>query len=1515
MRTGLLLFFLCLAYVSAIFAQTSNYTPAYIVGKSLLYPQDIVMGQDGLLYVADGHSTRVFDTSGNFKKEYYTKENIRDPRSDFRVSRDKDGNVYLITEPKGTIQKLSPSGEIILTIDTHDEVPYTPKGIVVDNDGNIFIAYSRKHKIQKFSPQGTLILEFGELGHQQGQFSVPTDLALDANGNLYVTDTGNKRIQVFNKEGKFIKQIGGQESFPDLIPSDVAVDAQGNVYVTDVAAYRVLVFDSNNRLVRSFGTEGWGDGQFMTGHFMEARLTIAVDATGNIFVGEGDEALRIQKFSPEGKHLLSFGYGNTFIQALPEALSGSVGLFKSDAIGNFFICHKHLGIINKYDKDGNLLFSFGGEGSDDGKFQYPIQDMATDREGNLFVMAGDYRGGDVQKFSSSGNFITRFATYAENNISNDTAPANPDQLALDHNGYIYLKDRRCIYKYNPQGNFVGRLFLNDNDTGSSLIFIDDKYTKFAFIAINNSGLIYTLLSDGKIVKHDLDGNFLGHLVDDKNVEIKATSIAFDGLDNIYITQRGRIIKYDPITKVMLGISSYHPFLIARDDNYHDGGISVNSSGSRAFVAGINSVVCFSDGTDPDQVASNQVSGTIFNDTNNNCLKDNEQGIAGMVVEALPGPFYGITDNSGNYSLEVGEGKFSIKQILPKKSVIREIEQVCPTAEGTHTVFFNSGGGTTGNINFANQATLSPYLSASVSSTRRRRCFPGTTTISYSNTGFASAANANVYLQLPEYVVLKSADKPYTRLPNGTYAFEAGTLAIGQKGTITIQDSVICGNESIRGLTVCTKAWITPGNQSAEGKATTTITGVCNYATGHIRFVIRNTGQADMDSESQFRIYQDGQLATVEGYQLAAGDSMVLHIPASGRTVRLEADQPDENGDNTLASATVEACREIASRIAVSTNFVNALPTDDEEAEVAEECLPIIDSYDPNDKLVLPTGLTEENYTPTNTPLKYKIRFQNTGTDVAYKVVVVDTLSQHLDIATLQMGAASHDYNFSVSGKGQPVLTWTFNNILLPDSTSNEPGSHGYIQFSIKPKAELPEKTAVENFADIFFDYNSPIRTNVTVNRIYDMPQEIIEENRIIAEEVIMTPAIANFTPAAGRFGAEVVITGAKFSGNAQDNKVYFNGIPAEVVEGDAVSLKVRVPAGASTGTLKVITANGGANSSAAFTVYQPPVVSGFSPAEGLVGSEVVLQGSHWSQELLEQVQLGSHTCEVIRTSENEIMVKVPVGAVSGAFIIHTKGGTAASSGLYKVWYAPAITSTDTAMQRVGGRVSLYGENFSREASRNLIQFGTTQAQVLQAGEQVLQVRVPEGAQTGTISVTTPGGTTSTAFEVIPAPLIITVHPARASVGTVVELKGQHFLTLGRQDTVSFSGMEAVILSSSASSFKVRVPRGAATGKVMVAGSGGRALADFELEPLTPQQAIEVYPNPSSGHITIDFVKADFDVQAVQVYDVRGRLVHDQLLNSGLSYKLEIDLSANAAGVYLVAIRTERGMVVKRIALL
>ena len=138
---------------------------------------------------------------------------------------------------------------------------------------------------------------------------------------------------------------------------------------------------------------------------------------------------------------------------------------------------------------------------------------------------------------------------------------------------------------------------------------------------------------------------------------------------------------------------------------------------------------------------------------------------------------------------------------------------------------------------------------------------------------------------------------------------------------------------------------------------------------------------------------------------------------------------------------------------------------------------ITGSYDPNDKQVrtIPGESDEFFLIGQDTLLNYVIRFQNTGTDTAFTVVVTDTIPIGLDLSTLKIGTVSHP--FTPEFIGPRVLQFTFSNILLPDSNTNEAASHGLIAFSLKPELPILAGTVISNNADIFFDFNPPIRTN------------------------------------------------------------------------------------------------------------------------------------------------------------------------------------------------------------------------------------------------------------------------------------------------------------------------------------------------------------------------------------------------------------------------------------------------------
>src|SRR5690606_16653903 len=120
---------------------------------------------------------------------------------------------------------------------------------------------------------------------------------------------------------------------------------------------------------------------------------------------------------------------------------------------------------------------------------------------------------------------------------------------------------------------------------------------------------------------------------------------------------------------------------------------------------------------------------------------------------------------------------------------------------------------------------------------------------------------------------------------------------------------------------------------------------------------------------------------------------------------------------------------------------------------------------------------DSHFISRNQKIDYLIQFQNTGTDTAFTVIIRDTLDTDFNIFSVQSGVSSHPYTFRMYGPR--VLEWKFSNILLPDSTTDEPGSHGYVIFSVDQNLNLVNGTELNNTADIYFDFNAPIITNTT----------------------------------------------------------------------------------------------------------------------------------------------------------------------------------------------------------------------------------------------------------------------------------------------------------------------------------------------------------------------------------------------------------------------------------------------------
>ena len=145
---------------------------------------------------------------------------------------------------------------------------------------------------------------------------------------------------------------------------------------------------------------------------------------------------------------------------------------------------------------------------------------------------------------------------------------------------------------------------------------------------------------------------------------------------------------------------------------------------------------------------------------------------------------------------------------------------------------------------------------------------------------------------------------------------------------------------------------------------------------------------------------------------------------------------------------------------------------------------VVRAYDPNYIDVSPKGIGAPGYIykDKDTVLQYIVHFQNTGNYYATDVKLTIPIDQSLDISTFKfIGASASSYK--ISADDHRLLTIDFPQIYLPDSFTNRLGSQGFAAFTFKLKSGLAPLTQIRESANIYFDYNTAVPTDTTLNTI------------------------------------------------------------------------------------------------------------------------------------------------------------------------------------------------------------------------------------------------------------------------------------------------------------------------------------------------------------------------------------------------------------------------------------------------
>ena len=213
---------------------------------------------------------------------------------------DADGNLWVTDVGAHVVVKMSPAGQVLLTLGTKGEQGEwneatgsrrlsEPNDVVVARNGDVYVAQGHTPgakgdpRVLKFDKTGTFITSWGGKGKDPGKFEVAHGIAIDAKGLLWVADRENQRIQMFDADGKFVREV----KYAGL-PCGVAIGKDA-IFMVNGFAGQVLKLDLQGNVVAAVGKPGNGVGEFGEAHF------IAVSPKGEIFVADSVNRA-VQKF-------------------------------------------------------------------------------------------------------------------------------------------------------------------------------------------------------------------------------------------------------------------------------------------------------------------------------------------------------------------------------------------------------------------------------------------------------------------------------------------------------------------------------------------------------------------------------------------------------------------------------------------------------------------------------------------------------------------------------------------------------------------------------------------------------------------------------------------------------------------------------------------------------------------------------------------------------------------------------------------------------------------------------------------------------------------------------------------------------------------------------------------------------------------------------------------------------------------------------------------------------------------
>jgi DNA-binding beta-propeller fold protein YncE len=244
-----------------------------------------------------GHPIIVYDSEGRFLRSWG--EDIFSTPHGIAIG--PDDSIYCADVGDHTVRKLTPDGEVLLTLGDPGNPAKAMSGkplnlpthVAVDpRNGEILVSDGYGNaKVHRYSPEGELMDSWGDSGTFPGTFNIVHNIAIDGDGMVYIADRDNHRVQVFEADGTYVTQwVNLSRAACIYIDTRHRPRAYVGEYYAGGASNaagqnlgpRVTIFDLAGNVVGRLGVDSYGDeaGRFYAPH------GITVDSKGDIYVAE-----------------------------------------------------------------------------------------------------------------------------------------------------------------------------------------------------------------------------------------------------------------------------------------------------------------------------------------------------------------------------------------------------------------------------------------------------------------------------------------------------------------------------------------------------------------------------------------------------------------------------------------------------------------------------------------------------------------------------------------------------------------------------------------------------------------------------------------------------------------------------------------------------------------------------------------------------------------------------------------------------------------------------------------------------------------------------------------------------------------------------------------------------------------------------------------------------------------------------------------------------------------------------